>query len=252
MLVVEHLAYSTGHASFDMTLRFYAHEFEEMLRREVDHCVVFHVEFSGNEAELVTGIRANTLVQSAHRHGTDFDEYVEDTLTQQADARIFAQGVDTTDWLVPACPDMHLGKRSEISLYKVWDVLKSWEKDPDLDDQELEHLHEVDQSVVAAIKSQLIANAKVVAARRAAAQGDLARPVLHIREAYSLLDIKPRGLMQAKYQALRRSMLSSKMCADLEELAHAYPTLVGRPGYVRVDRSSALFPLLRFLSLTRG
>lgn len=245
--VYTHLAYSMGHASCDMTIRFYVHEFELALRREVDVCVGRKVGFSGIEAELITGMKANTLVQSARRRNIDFDEYIDDTLTQQVDASIFAQGVDTNAWLVPACPDMRLGKRQEISLYKVWDLLKSWEKDPDLHDQELEHLHEVDQNVVAAIKSQLIANAKVVAARRAAARGELARPVLHVSEAYTLLGIKSRWLMQAKYQALRRSMLSSTMCAELVELAHAYPILMGRPGYIRVDHPQTLFPMLRFL-----
>jgi hypothetical protein len=70
---------------------------------------------------------------------------------------------------------------------------------------------------------------------------------LLLSEAYKVLDLKPQALMQEKYRSLRRHMFSFRMSADINDLVGVYPTLIGRPGYIRVDRPQATFPLLRFL-----
>lgn len=245
--VYTHLAYTMGHASFDMTLRFYVHGFESILRREIDGCLGCDIGYSGDEAQLVSGIKANTLVQHASRHQSGFDAYVDKTIAKQASSMSFAAAMDTTPWVVPVCPVMNLGRREDISLYKVWEIINGWDQAPGLSDAELAQLHDVDVHAVRAVKVQVIALAEVVSSRCAASKSDAAQPILHVGQACRVLDLKPHSILQAKYWLLRRHMTACRMGTELDDLANVYPILVGRPGYIRVDRTLATFPLLRFL-----
>ncbi|MEY2859566.1 MAG: hypothetical protein RL392_24 [Pseudomonadota bacterium] len=70
-----HVAYSMGHASTQMTLRFYSHHYEAALKQCID---LFQMAcaLSAHQGHCLTGIKSNTLTQRSIRLGSSISDVV--------------------------------------------------------------------------------------------------------------------------------------------------------------------------------
>jgi integrase len=76
-----HIAYLMGHASAQMTLRFYFHTFEVALKHSMD-LIQKSTELTSKEASCITGIKQNTLIQRALRTRTSITDVVSALLSK--------------------------------------------------------------------------------------------------------------------------------------------------------------------------
>lgn len=77
-----HIAYSMGHASAQMTLRFYFHLYEASLKHSIDE-LQKSMELSAQQASCITGTKPNTLVQRALRSDISLSALVSKILCER-------------------------------------------------------------------------------------------------------------------------------------------------------------------------
>lgn len=75
-----HVAYAMGHASAQMTLRFYSHLYEPGMKQTID-VLQSSMELSAHEASCIAGHKKNTLTQRALRKGQSISEMTLSLLT---------------------------------------------------------------------------------------------------------------------------------------------------------------------------
>jgi integrase len=95
-----HVAYAMGHASTQMTLRFYSHHYEAALKQTID---LFQMAcaLSAHQGHCLTGIKSNTLTQRSIRLGSSISDVVHKHIQTQGLAEQVPQASGPENQSVP-------------------------------------------------------------------------------------------------------------------------------------------------------
>lgn len=245
--VFAHVAYLLGHASVDMTFRFYIHKFESQLRREIDGALRPLKTLTSAEGSLIASVKANTLVQAAKRRKLPIHLLVEQRLRTLVQATSLPAALDTSDWVAPVCPSLGSKVGKSLTPRAVFELFELWHSGTALTDAELANLLEIPSACVFQVRTVVLELANAILARRLHQQSKDLVPVVEIQHALQIMRLRPSALLQTKYHSLRASFTPQTVDERMREAARAVKILLGKPGYLRLDRPRELFVLLELL-----
>lgn len=120
---LEVLAADCGHSSPRTSLQVYSHAYEQPLRMWLDLGLTSSLKFTGEEAQAVTGIKANTLVQTARRRGVSMTAVVLDRMEQLSKRLPVEACCSIYTFADPKAPQVSGGHAYQVTPTVVADVL---------------------------------------------------------------------------------------------------------------------------------
>lgn len=205
---LEELACRSGHGTPQTTLITYSHLHEQAMRLWLDLAVIERLELTGQQAEKLTGVKANTLSQMRRRQGRTRLKLVWDHMAQMAASVPLEPSTLPFGLCTPSAPEMKPWQARQITPAVVADaLLRHIDGEPDT---KLAILLGMDTVQV----SQWLKECKAYLEQRFVAQHPRRRlPAAHgIAEMLKELGVKPELLFSARSQTL-----TSRLSGQVDE-----------------------------------